>query len=249
MCGIAGGTKFYSDASLNNEVMIKMLNQIKHRGPDEWGVYNNKDVSLGNVRLSIIDINTGQQPLCNSNSTIWIAYNGEVYNYIELRIELESKGYTFKTKSDTEIVVLMYEEYGIDFINRLNGQFAISIWDKRKEELILVRDRLGIRPLFYSEQNKNLYFASEIKSLLEHPNIKPKFNSNSLFETFTFWTTLSPNTIFDDIYEVPPGHYMIFSKKKREIKQYWDITFPNKNQHSNLSFDNAVGQFEEILKA
>ena len=248
MCGIAGGTKFFSDDSLNNDIMIKMLSQIRHRGPDEWGVYNNKNVALGNVRLSIIDINTGQQPLCNSNSSIWIAYNGEVYNYIELRKELESKGYTFKTQSDTEVVVLMYEEYGIDFINRLNGQFAISIWDKRKEELILVRDRLGIRPLFYSEQNKNLYFASEIKSLLEHPNINPKFNSNSLFETFTFWTTLSPNTIFDDIYEVPPGHYMIFSKKKREIKQYWDISFPNKNQHTNLSFDNAVGQFEEILK-
>ena len=213
MCGIAGGTKFYSDVSLNNDIMTKMLARIRHRGPDEWGIYNNKNVSLGNVRLSIIDIITGQQPLSNSNSNIWISYNGEVYNYIELKQELKAKGYTFKTKSDTEVIVLMYEEYGIDFINRLNGQFAISIWDKRSEELILIRDRLGIRPLFYTKKNKNLFFASEIKSLFEIPNVNPKFNSHSLFQSFTFWTTLSPNSIFEDIYEVPPGHYMIFSKK------------------------------------
>ncbi|MBN2757328.1 MAG: asparagine synthase (glutamine-hydrolyzing) [Bacteroidales bacterium] len=248
MCGIAGGTRFNSDVSLNDDIMIKMLARIRHRGPDEWGIYNSENVSLGNVRLSIIDINTGQQPLSNSKSNIWIAYNGEVFNYIELRKELENKGYKFKTKSDTEVIVLMYEEYGIDFINRLNGQFAFSIWDKRTQELILVRDRLGIRPLFYTNNNGNIYFASEIKSLFEHPKINAKLSSQSLFQTFTFWTTISPNTAFENIFEIPAGHYMIFSKKKQEIKQYWDLNFPKKNLHSQLSFEEATDEFKVLLE-
>jgi asparagine synthase (glutamine-hydrolysing) len=127
MCGIAGGTRFYSPESINQQILLNMLESIRHRGPDESGIYLSENIGLANVRLSIIDLSTGQQPLSNASGNIWIAYNGEVFNYIELREELLAKGYHFKTHSDTEVIVLLYEEYGIDFISKLNGQFAISL--------------------------------------------------------------------------------------------------------------------------
>ncbi len=247
MCGIAGGTRYYSKESISNETLVKMLGRIKHRGPDESGIYSSKKVAIGNVRLSIIDISSGQQPLTNSTGDIWIAYNGEVFNYIELREELVKKGYQFKTHSDTEVIVLLYEEYGIDFINKLNGQFAISLWDKRTEELILIRDRVGIRPLFYTKKNKELYFASEIKSLVEHPHIEANISTEALSQIYTFWTALTPKTVFEGIYELPPGHYMICSKEKTEVKPYWELKFPAEGNYSNLSFEQAMEQFKEIL--
>ncbi len=247
MCGIAGGTRFKSPSSISNETLIKMLGRIKHRGPDESGIYSSPDVAIGNVRLSIIDIATGQQPLTNSTSQIWIAFNGEIFNYIELRDELAKKGYRFKTNSDTEVVVLLYEEYGIDFINKLNGQFAISLWDKRTKELILIRDRVGIRPLFYTTKNKELYFASEIKSLIEHPDIEANISPEALSQIYTFWTTLTPKTVFKGIYELPPGHYLIFGKDKMTIKPYWQLSFPDEGKYANMNFGQAVEQFEEIL--
>ncbi len=195
MCGIAGGTKFYSSTSISNDILTRMLGRIKHRGPDESGIYSSENVAIGNVRLSIIDISSGQQPLCNSTGDIWIAYNGEIFNYVELKAELEQKGYKFKTNSDTEVVVLLYEAYGIDFVKKLNGQFAISLWDKRTKELILIRDRVGIRPLYYTKKNKELYFASEIKALTEHPNIDANVSLKALSQIFTFWTTISPETV------------------------------------------------------
>jgi len=247
MCGIAGGTKFYSSNSISNETLVKMLGRIKHRGPDESGIYSSPDVAIGNVRLSIIDISSGQQPLTNATGDIWIAYNGEVFNYIELREELAKKGYQFKTHSDTEVIVLLYEEYGIDFINKLNGQFAISLWDKRTKELILIRDRVGIRPLFYTQRNKELYFASEIKSLAEHPDIETNISTKALSQIYTFWTTLTPKTVFKGINELPPGHYMICSKDKITVKPYWQLEFPAEGNYSNLNFEQALEQFNEIL--
>ncbi|MDF1549464.1 MAG: asparagine synthase (glutamine-hydrolyzing) [Bacteroidales bacterium] len=247
MCGIAGGTRLTSLNSLTDNQLINMLGRIKHRGPDESGIYSSNDVALGSVRLSIIDIESGQQPLSNSNQNIWITFNGEIFNYIELREELQQKGYRFKTQSDTEVIVVLYEEYGINFISKLNGQFAIAIWDKRTKELLLIRDRVGIRPLFYIQKNNELYFASEIKGLLEHPDIEANISPQSLSQIFTFWTCLRPNTIFKDIYELPPGHYMIFSKSQIKIKAYWELDFPKENNYANLSFEEAIGNFTEIL--
>ena len=247
MCGIAGGTKFYSPTSIKNEVLVKMLGRIKHRGPDESGIYSSPDIAIGNVRLSIIDILSGQQPLSNASGDIWIAYNGEVFNYIELREELLNKGYKFKTQSDTEVIVLLYEEYGIDFINKLNGQFAIALWDKRTKELVLIRDRVGIRPLFYTQKNKELYFASEIKALAEHPDIETNISIKSLSQIYTFWTTITPGTAFENIYELPPGHYMICKKDSVRIEPYWQLNFPNQGQYANLNIDQAMEQFTEIL--
>jgi asparagine synthase (glutamine-hydrolysing) len=247
MCGIAGGTRFKSTDSISNEVLIRMLGRIKHRGPDESGIYSSPDVAIGNVRLSIIDIATGQQPLTNSTGDIWIAFNGEIFNYIELREELVKKGHQFKTHSDTEVVVLLYQEYGIDFINKLNGQFAISLWDKRTKELILIRDRVGIRPLFYTKKNGELYFASEIKSLVEHPDIDANISPEALSQIYTFWTTLTPKTVFEGIYELPPGHYLIFGQDKMVVKPYWELKFPSEGDYSNLNFEQAIEQFNEIL--
>ncbi len=248
MCGIAGGTKFHSKNSINTEILSNMLAAIRYRGPDECGIYNTDEATIGNVRLSIIDIEGGQQPLANNLNNIWIAYNGEVFNYIELREELVKKGYRFKTKSDTEVIVLLYEEYGIDFLKKLNGQFAISIWNKRKKELILARDRTGIRPLFYTIKNNELYFASEIKAFLQHPDIDVKISHKALAQIYTFWTTLSPNTTFENIHELPPGSYLIFSKNKFEIKKYWELSFATNEDYLNLSFSEAVQEFENLLK-
>jgi len=248
MCGIAGGTKFFSPHTLSDELLVRMLGRIKHRGPDESGIYSSEDVAIGNVRLSIIDISSGQQPLSNSDNTIWIAFNGEIFNYIELRADLKKKGYQFKTQSDTEVIVLLYEEYGIDFINKMNGQFAIALWDKRTKELILIRDRVGIRPLFYTQKNGELYFGSEIKALVEHPDIDANLSAESLSQIFTFWTTITPNTAFEGIYELPPGHYMRYKKgSKVDIQPYWELSYSKENEYSSLSFDEAMEQFKEIL--
>ncbi len=248
MCGISGGTRFNSYEALNSKTLFKMLDSIRYRGPDECGMYQAKEALLGSVRLSIIDIKSGQQPLSNQKGDIWIAYNGEVFNYVELREELINKGYTFKTHSDTEVIVLLYEEYGIDFLKKLNGQFAISIWDKRKKELILARDRMGIRPLFYTMHNNELLYASEIKAFLQHPDINLKLSAKSLSQIFTFWTTISPDTAFENVFQLPPGSYMIYSKNKFEIKSYWNLEFAAENQYNNISFEEAVEEFEHILK-
>lgn len=248
MCGIAGGTRFKSKKALNPEILFKMLDSIRYRGPDECGMYQAKEALLGSVRLSIIDIKSGKQPLSNKTDDIWIAYNGEVFNYIELRDELAGKGYTFKTHSDTEVIVLLYQEYGIDFLKKLNGQFAISIWDKRTKELILARDRMGIRPLFYTMRNNELLYASEIKAFLQHPDINLKLSAKSLSQIFTFWTTISPDTAFEDVYQLPPGSYMVFSKHKFEIKSYWNLEFAAENKYKNISFDQAVEEFAHLLE-
>ncbi|MCF6240416.1 MAG: asparagine synthase (glutamine-hydrolyzing) [Bacteroidales bacterium] len=248
MCGIAGGTRFSSYKALDSKTLFKMLDSIRYRGPDECGIYETNEVLLGSVRLSIIDIKSGQQPLSNQSGDIWIAYNGEVFNYIELRQELIKKGYSFKTNSDTEVIVLLYEEYGVEFLKKLNGQFAISIWDKRKKELFLARDRMGIRPLFYTLHNKELFYASEIKAFLQHPDIELKLSAKSLSQIFTFWTTISPDTAFEDVYQLPPGSYMIYSQNKFEIKSYWELEFASENQYKDISFKEAVEEFAYILK-
>ena len=192
MCGIAGVYNYPLFAEPTYEHHMKrMLSVIQHRGPDETGIYLGEKVGLGSVRLSIVDLSTGQQPLSDSSGNYWIVYNGEVFNYPELRQDLEQKGIKFRTTCDTEIVVQMYAMYGAGCLKYFNGQFAFCIYDKEKQELFLARDRVGIRPLFYWSQNQSFAFCSEIKGLFTLCEVERKLDPESLAQVFTFWTTIN----------------------------------------------------------
>ena len=171
MCGICGIYNFNSDQPVNKEFLQRMTSVLRHRGPDDEGFYIRNNIGIGVRRLEVIDLETGHQPIHNEDKTIWIVSNGEIYNFKDLRKELEKKGHRFYTKSDTEVIVHLYEEYGKDCLQKLNGMFAFAIWDSKGEKLLLARDRIGIKPLFYIEHKGNLIFASEIKSILENKKI------------------------------------------------------------------------------
>lgn len=247
MCGIAGFHQ-YNDANGDNiNILKKMLTRIKHRGPDESGIYLSKEIALGSVRLSIIDISTGTMPLSNEDSSLWIVFNGEIFNYIELRHELLNKGHIFKTQSDTEVIVHLYEEFGPAFLNKLNGQFAIAIWDKNKEELFLARDRVGIRPLFHTTIGNTFIFASEIKSLLEYPKVEAKICPKALSEYFTFWTSISPNTVFENIYELPPGEYMKVNANGKTTTKYWELPLCKPQDYKFTNKQEASNEFDHLF--
>lgn len=247
MCGIAGFYNYPSSSEIPAELSIrKMLSVIRHRGPDESGIYLNNNLALGSVRLSIIDIASGQQPMCDESENYWIVYNGEIFNYKELRKEIEKKGIRLKTNCDTEVVVQMYAMYGSGCLQYFNGQFSFCIWDKNKKELFLARDRVGIRPLFYWHQDKSFAFCSEIKGLFTLDRIEKAISTESLSQIFTYWTTLSPNTPFQKIYELPPGHFMIVKDSNIRIDKYWSHDFSNNNSDSfNLS--SKVEEFRYLL--
>lgn len=245
MCGIAGYFDRYN--LTDHTVLNRMLTRIKHRGPDECGIYTDLNFGFGSVRLSIIDIATGQQPLPNSNLNLWIAFNGEIFNYIELREDLEEKGHQFRTQSDTEVIVHLYDEYGEDCLNLLNGQFAFAIWDKTKKEVFLARDRVGIRPLYYFYSPELFVFGSEIKAIFEHPKVERQISNQGLDEVFTYWTCISPNTVFRQIKECPPGHFIRIKDGDIKIKKYWQINFAKTNQYFKGSFDEAVSEFNKLF--
>ncbi|MGA2407569.1 MAG: asparagine synthase (glutamine-hydrolyzing) [Bacteroidales bacterium] len=244
MCGI-GGIIDYNCKENSRTNVESMIRSISYRGPDESGIYDSTFATLGNVRLSIIDIEGGQQPLSDHSGRFWIVFNGEIFNYKELRKDLEKKGTTFKTKSDTEVLVQLYAIYGKKCLDLLNGQFAFAIWDKLKEELFMARDRVGIRPVFYNIHDGVFSFASEIKALFQQKNIAREFCPESLSQVYTFWTTITPNTAFRDIYEVPPGHFATFSREGLTIERFWELGF-NKPD-STLTFHDAMDHFHELF--
>ena len=249
MCGIAGIFNYHSPNEPSTEQNIrKMLSVIRHRGPDESGIYLGNNIGMGSVRLSIIDIKSGQQPLSDESGNYWIVYNGEIFNYKELRNEIEKKGIRLKTHCDTEVVVQLYAMYGAQFLHQLNGQFAFCIWDKKKQELFLARDRVGIRPLFYWNQNNSFAFCSEIKGLFTLDGIEKNISATSLSQVFTYWTTISPNTPFEKIYELPPAHSMVVSKNKIKIEKYWSLDFPEKQNSYSATLPDAVAEFGDLLK-
>ena len=249
MCGIAGIFNYHPNEVLSQENIVKqMLSVIRHRGPDETGIYLGNKVGLGSVRLSIVDLSTGQQPLSDASGNYWIVYNGEVFNYPELRTDLEKKGIKFKTHCDTEVVVQMYALYGADCLSHFNGQFAFCIWDKAKQELFLARDRVGIRPLFYWTKNETFAFCSEIKGLFTLDQVPKILSPESLTQVFTLWTTLSPDTPFKDVFELPPAHYMIVKSGSIQIKRYWDMNFlVNPNQDTRSVSDSAA-EFGDLFR-
>ncbi|WP_417853856.1 asparagine synthase (glutamine-hydrolyzing) [Xanthomarina gelatinilytica] len=246
MCGIAG---FYGEINKKQSVstLKHMLTRIKHRGPDQSGVYVSDYVGLGSVRLSIIDLSSGTMPISNQDNSLWIVFNGEIYNHMELREDLIQKNHSFKTRSDTEVILHLYEEYGPKCLKKLNGQFAIAIWDKHKEELFLARDRVGIRPLFYTQTKSAFVFASEIKAFMEYPEVSLKFSNKALSEYVTFWTALSPNTVFENVFEVPPGTYMLVNHKGIKSNTYWELPIVKPNAYNFTTVEEAATAFENIF--
>jgi asparagine synthase (glutamine-hydrolysing) len=244
MCGISGIIDFKSkeNSRLNVESMLRSIN---YRGPDESGIFHSSFATLGSVRLSIIDIEGGQQPLSDHTGRYWIVFNGEIFNYKELKADLESKGISFKTKSDTEVLIQLYAVYGKKCLSYLNGQFSFAIWDKQKEEVFVARDRVGIRPFFYNIQNGVFTFASEIKALFRKKNISRELNPEHLSQVYTFWTAITPNTVFKDIFELSPGHFATFNRNGLTIEKFWDLSFDK--AESTLSFQDAMDRFDELF--
>ncbi|MBN2544968.1 MAG: asparagine synthase (glutamine-hydrolyzing) [Spirochaetes bacterium] len=224
MCGICGIINFEDSSYPDIEKLKKMMQYLYHRGPDSGGYYRDKTVAFGHTRLSIIDFETGDQPICNENKTLWIVYNGEIFNYVELREELQSFGHIFQTKSDTEVIVHAYEQWGIECLNRFNGQWAFALWDINKREVILSRDNYGICPLYYTKLNNIFYFASEIKSIFVNREIRREFDPEGIKELLTFWNPVAPRTIFSDINLIPPGHYIKITKNGFKSEPYWDLS-------------------------
>ena len=242
MCGIAGIVQ----QSVDRRDVDLMLAMLSHRGPDELGTYTDDAVGLGTARLAIVDIENGQQPMRHEETGVVIAYNGEVFNYLELRDELQSAGCHWHTSSDTEVILQLYLRYGKSFPKRLNGQFAVAIWDPRDQTLVLARDRFGICPLYYYSDPKRFAFASEIKALLTMPEVPKQLSARAIDQVFSFWVPVTGTTAFEGIHEVPPGHVMVYqSRTGLRGEPYWQWSFPDHQPQSSLDFPQA----QEALRA
>jgi len=226
VCGFIGVYHYNSSKIIEESLVIEMRDTMIHRGPDDCGVYLSPDrkLGLGHRRLSIIDLSLrGRQPMSDNEGKIWIVYNGEVYNFLELKKDLEKK-YTFRSKTDTEVLIYLYKEYGKEMVHKLRGMFAFAIWDERKKELWLVRDRLGIKPLYYTFVDGKFIFASEIKAILKDPSVKRELNEEGFYHYLSFLTTPPPQTLFQGIYKIPAGHMLtINGDGSYKLEQYWDV--------------------------
>lgn len=227
--------------------ITRMIATLRHRGPDGFGYLDSPPCALAHARLSIIDLATGVQPIANEDESVWVVMNGEIFNFIELRAELQGLGHHFRTRSDTEVVVHAYEEYGERFVERLIGQFAIALWDVRRERLVLVRDRVGIRPLFYARLGGRLLFASEIKAILAVAPEAAVLDAKGLAQVFTFWATVGQRTMFKDIRSLPPGHLLVVEKNRERLESYWDWTFCEDPRWSDLSMEEATEAVRALL--
>lgn len=220
MCGIAGFN--WNDAGLAG----RMADTIQHRGPDQSGVYTAEGISLAHRRLSIIDLSEhGRQPMTNEDGSIHLVFNGEIYNFNELREQLESKGHQFASNSDSESIIHAYEQYGIECLQHLRGMFAFAIWDTGRQSLFLARDRIGIKPLYWHYAEKRLTFASEIKAILENPDVQRTLNPQALYDYLGFEFTPAPDTMFAGIHKLPAGHYALLHGGRLDIQPYWDLRF------------------------
>ena len=244
MCGIVGFWDANSDYD-KNQVVESMMNAIAHRGPDDQGTFINKsnDIYFGHQRLSVIDLKTGHQPMHSADGRFTIVYNGEIYNYIELRENLKSQGNQFITESDTEVILQLYSTHGKDMLNYLNGMFAFAIYDHEKNSLFLARDHLGVKPLYYYQDNDFFAFASEIKALLAHPKIKAAANMQRLNEYLTFQMVLGNETLFENIYKIEPGHYLeVVDQKIESDVEYWSL-------HYDINESKNEDEFAEEIRS
>jgi asparagine synthase (glutamine-hydrolysing) len=244
MCGIAG-IHYDDPARLADRGQLqRMVKAIDHRGPDGVGFHIEPGVALGHARLSIIDLGGGAQPIHNEDRTVWITYNGEVFNYIELRRMLEERGHRFYTSSDTEVIVHLYEELGDRFVEELNGQFAFAIWDRPRRRLVMARDRTGILPLYYARIPGGVAFGSEVKALLASGEVKAELDPDGLDELMTFWAPLAPRTLFRGVEQLAPGHLAILEDGRFDTRPYWQWSFPSAGEHRR----GVVGDLQQELR-
>ena len=248
MCGIAGIFNYHTNRPVDSGLLTRMYQSIIHRGPDEEGFYIDQQmgIGLGHRRLSIIDLKTGKQPMSNTTEDIWIVFNGEIYNFLELKKELQSKGYHFRTSSDTEVIIYLYEENGEKAFTRLNGIFAFAIYDKRKRCVILARDHFGVKPLYYTFSNGRLLFGSEMKTIFQDSSVKKEFDYEAFNSFLTFRYNPSPQTLFKNIKKLYPGHYLKTTTEGNiELKSYWNY-IPKTN--IVISEKEAIEEYQRLLK-
>jgi len=245
MCGIAG---VYSrnDQPVDERILKQMIEAIPYRGPDAQAVWSSGPIGLAHARLSIIDLATGQQPMHSRSQLLTVCFNGEIFNYVELRDELRRKGHNFQTDSDTEVLLHLYEEDGEEMVHRLNGQWAFAIWDARRKRLFLSRDRIGIRPLYYTEHKDCFLFGSEVKALFAHPWISRAIDLVGMDQVLTFWCSVAPRTVFEGIKQLPPGHNMRVTPDGIEVWRYWELDYTAVDP--NRSEEDAVEELGSILE-
>ncbi|WP_018237089.1 asparagine synthase (glutamine-hydrolyzing) [Ensifer sp. BR816] len=227
MCGFSG---YFGSIRDGRALLETMTAAIAHRGPDEQGIFTVPEAGLGHVRLSIVGLGDGQQPMSDASGELTIAFNGEIFNYVELREQLRARGRRFRTSSDTEVILHLYDEMGEECLSLLNGDFAFAIWDARRQRMMLARDRMGVRPLFYTMQGNTLYFASEIKALLKVPGVEAEIDPIALDQIFTLWAPIAPRTPFRNILELEPAHLMIVDRRGVTTRPYWQLQYPDRSQ-------------------
>jgi len=245
MCAITGVLSLLG-APVAASRLMDMVASVRHRGPDDTGFHVQGPIGLGHARLAVIDLAGGAQPIHNEARTVWVVFNGEIFNYLELRAELEVRGHTFYTQSDTEVLVHLYEDYGRDFVQRLNGQFAIALWDAEARRLLLVRDRVGIAPLFYHANPAELVFGSEIKALLA-AGVPARPHLAAIDQIFTWWAPLAPDTAFEGIHELPPGEWLEADARGVRTGKYWDFDYPAPGNYSAAPEAALAGQLRSLL--
>jgi len=248
MCGIAGIVNTRPDGPPpDRDALAAMAGALRHRGPDEFGMFRDQHAGLSHARLSIIDLAGGQQPLSNEDGTIWIVFNGEIFNYIELREELQALGHRFRTHSDTEVIVHAYEQWGERAFSRFNGQWAVALWQTATRTLVLARDPFGVRPLYLTQHGERLYFASEVKALFAADSSLPRrLDARGLDEVFTFWTTLAPRTIFEGVRELEPGTVRTFRDGKARDTRAYVPAFPTS---ATAAFTGSLDEAVERVRA
>jgi asparagine synthase (glutamine-hydrolysing) len=247
VCGLAGIINLKHVSTPNRAELEPMIAALRHRGPDQFGYLLDEGVGLAHARLSIVDVANGAQPIGNETEDVWIVYNGEAFNFPELMAELEAKGHLFRTRSDTEVLVHLYEEYGDDFVLRLNGQFAFALWDARRRRLLLCRDPVGILPLFYLRENDRLYFGSEVKAVVACGRRPTSLDPIALDQLLTFWSPIAPRSAFAGISQLAPGERLIVERGRVRLERYADISYPRQGEHPIASADRAADQVRAAL--
>jgi asparagine synthase (glutamine-hydrolysing) len=246
MCGICGKLNFDRQEPVDSGLLRRMMELIRHRGPDGGGEYLRGPVGLGHRRLSIIDLNTGDQPMCNEDGTVWVVYNGEIYNFPELRADLEKRGHKFKSATDTEVIIHLYEELGEESVERLRGMFAFALWDERQQTLLLARDRVGIKPVYYVNTGKALVFGSEIKSLIADPCVERRINPQGIDRFLTYYYLPGKETLFKGILKLEPGHCLTVKNGQVAVRQYWDLNFAA--GPPDMNFPETVAKLRALLR-
>lgn len=247
MCGFCG----FVDTNIDNKnlILTDMMNTIAHRGPDSEGSYSDEHINMGFRRLSFLDLAAGAQPLYNEDGRYVLTFNGEIYNYQEIREKLIEAGHVFKTQTDSEVLIHGYEEYGTDLLNRLRGMFAFVIWDKEEQTLFGARDYFGIKPFYYTQTEAGFVYASEIKSIIKHPEVKKELNEEALETYLTFQYSALPETFFKGIFKLPPAHYFILKDGKMELTRYWEPSFNSIEDTLESYVDKIDAQMKESIEA